>query len=623
MFSDKFSAQEPTSISLSIAPVMLSPLALGANFWRFILPTGITSVAALLWQAYLWGHRHGSDRERATETMQIAKKKKEFQEKKNDSYDLIIPLDSVRELLSQGCPVLGYSDAALPLFKNSLKFRVVSVLGLYNTGKSFLQGELFGFHFPQGSLVRTKGLSMKCAEQSRLLIIDSAGNQEPISLESSVIADAVRDKREVEALTKELVADLSDFLIVVVNAITWPEQEFCQTLANRCARRGRQQQLIVVHNMHDIESPEVAKARFCEQVRQCYRGEDVPHLDLVSDVLEFVQSDGRDDAKDIRHYGIANHFSSAGETYNNGAFREIRKIIDSSEKKGSRRCIMQAIQRTGSHMLPQFFYCSGEDDIVSNAMTLEFDEPENRQAAGGGGSAAVLDGGDERPKYLGKFCVNQPKGCEVHLRHRGVVNDLGDLNTKDLVWVPDISISKIRDESGRREWLHVKVEAPGCSREHVSVDDTGDGLLVTINKDLDMDNDEDVEQTRRFGNFTRVFDYRTEHGTFTAPQDLNDIYVENGIVNIRMPKVEARGSLLKATAARRSATSTTSSLAGSTRGGRGSRVPRRATDGSGDEAADARSRRTIRSALGGSTIVTDSSSGSAVFPEGPSRASSS
>eukprot|EP00929_Paragymnodinium_shiwhaense_P010527 TRINITY_DN115258_c0_g1_i1.p1 TRINITY_DN115258_c0_g1~~TRINITY_DN115258_c0_g1_i1.p1 ORF type:complete len:717 (-),score=172.09 TRINITY_DN115258_c0_g1_i1:49-2199(-) len=537
-------------------------------------------------------------------TMQL--EKQVYMDRPCDDYDLIVALDTVRGLNAAGCPVIACSDAAQDLFNNSNSIRTVGILGLYNTGKTFVHSELFGYNFPQGQFVRTRGLSMKWDTHKSLLIIDSAGNLEPVSIESSAMADAVRDKRDVESLTKELAVELSDFLIVVVKDITWPEQEFCQSLANRCGRKARSRTVIVVHNMQDIHDPAIAKARFYEQVHQCYKGEPVQHLGVVDDVLEFVHRDIKNDDMQIVHYGVANHFSPAGKMYNGGAFREMRQSVD-RDKIGTRRCIKQVIQRSVNSLLPHFFYCIGEDNGCKTSMRLEFTE-----------CGEMLD-----KRTLGTFQIQHANGDEVQLRHAGVVNALGDMNTMDLVWEPSISITKERRSNEHqevKEVLHVQIEAPGCTREQLNVDDEGDGLLVTINKIQDGDHGTDVlhidhlDQKRSFGAWKRLFDYRLEqYGTFTTPANPEtDIYVRDGIVHIVLPKAETKGRIVAASIPRRlplSAQLPPGGPAGMLAGSRHqhvAEVPAGANDGSGDEALDARSRASKKdkaSAYGDNTVL--------------------
>jgi HSP20 family molecular chaperone IbpA len=467
---------------------------------------------------------------KVVEWLRIEVAKKALDDLPFDDYDLIISLESVRDLgeKSAGCPVIATSEKAVATFEKPITVRAVSVLGLYNTGKTFLQSHLFGFNFPQGPLVRTSGLSMKLLEDFNLLIVDSAGNLEPVSTASPngspvLLEEAVKDRRDVELLNKELAFHLSDILIVVVHDITWPEQEFCQGFANRCSLRPRKG-LIVVHNMRHITDPVVAATRFNEQVSQVYQGVAVKNINPhagAGNVLEFIHRDPVTDDLVIHHFGLANQHSVAGQMYNAGAFRQIRAVIDFHDRVGSKRVIKNVIRDQGTLLLPQFFYC--DDEGATARMKLEFGKAEAKQGC------------------IGTFYLHQPTKTPVHMRHSGLPAVL-------TTWDPAMSMTVETSETSlQAEVLHLRIEVPGVSRENVNVKDTEEGLLVTIDKDK-MQGDMahvtmTVEDKRLYSRWRRLFDYKVPGcGAFAAPGP-KGVTMDNGILHIIMQRAKTKGAI--------------------------------------------------------------------------------
>lgn len=448
-----------------------------------------------------------------------------------DEYDVVVRLESVIDLnLEIGCPIITSSGQAADIFEKPISVRTVAVLGLYNTGKSFLQSSLFGYNFPQGPCRRTTGLSMKYVEKSNLLIIDSAGNLEPVSAESWTLEDAVRDRKDVELMIKELVIQLADVLIVAVNDITWPEQEFCQTLTNRCVQKPRKC-LIVLHNMQHIFDPDVAKSRFHEHVSQLYKGTQVKDIVGAENVLEFVHRDTETDLV-VNHFGLAYQFSPAGLKYNEGAFQRIRAVIDFYDRIGSKRCIKDVLESHGTALLPRFFYC--EDGAATCKLKLAFERSAVNYRVG------------PLQKAIGGFFLRPPEGMTAHWRRSTAT--LFDSVGSTTTFRPAFSITLETTRRGE-EVMHLQIEAPGCNEDNLLVEDVGEGLLVAINKVREAAENsitKVVEDGQAYSIWKHVFEYKIPGcGAFEAPHnDQRGVYIQDGMAHIWMPRrAKAKGIL--------------------------------------------------------------------------------
>jgi len=464
--------------------------------------------------------------------------------------------------LEDGAKVMCRSKLGEKVFNEPIKCRRVAVVGQYNAGKTWLLQNLFGFKFPQGKMQRTKGLSMKMDESRELLIIDSAGNLEPVSSElAEDVADAVHDRKDVELINKEFLVESADVVILVVNQLTWPEQEAAQALANRCHRErlGDSKLLIMVHNMSDVYEEDEAKRLFHEQIGRCYRGAAIRHVSQSKVVLEFVDDSrpSQESSLRTRHFGVGNQHSPAGKAYNQGAFQEMLNMIDHHCPIGKLHSVKKTLEDCGSNVLPQFFFTEGDaEEHVGgngsghqNSMQLKFFK-----------SPCVAPVEDGQEKLLGLLRIAQRNQRKIHLRHRGVFTALGDINTLDLVWEPPVSVTIERGVDGT-EIKHITVEAPECTPEHVEVESLDSGILVTVHKPffdhrLQLST---LEETRRYGTWKRLFEFvdTSTGGQFDWWEE--GFGVSDGVVHIRLRRRALNRSIRKATVRHAPTPSTASS----------------------------------------------------------------
>lgn len=127
--------------------------------------------------------------------------------------------------------------------------RVISVVGLFNKGKTFLLNKLFGLRLPSGRTQVTQGLSCVYVKDRKMLLIDSPGVQSTVSYRSDSV-DRVVDAQSTETFIFELVSQISDHVIFVVNEFTNFEQAKVQSFAKKEKDRSEPapRELIVVHN---------------------------------------------------------------------------------------------------------------------------------------------------------------------------------------------------------------------------------------------------------------------------------------------------------------------------------------------------------------------------------------
>jgi GTPase Era involved in 16S rRNA processing len=150
---------------------------------------------------------------------------------------------------------------------------VVSVLGLFNKGKTFLLNKICNENFDSGYKVTTRGLSFKEPyDMNNIILLDTAGTSSPLQstymsvLFSFTNPDPVKNpkstlavKKSTEDFLQKMSFLLSDIIIVVVNELTWPDQEYMTALAEQVRERPNDavdNKIIVVHNYKDAETIE-------------------------------------------------------------------------------------------------------------------------------------------------------------------------------------------------------------------------------------------------------------------------------------------------------------------------------------------------------------------------------
>ena len=146
--------------------------------------------------------------------------------------------------------------------QKTMKLRVVSFVGLFDKGKTFLINMLFNKQLPSSKVCVTQGLSCVYIEEKHLLIIDSPGIQATVSLREEDGVDRIVDAQYTEAFLFELISRISDNIIFVVNDFTWLEQKHVQQFYEKFKMQNKSSDIVVVHNFRRTRTAEDAHALF-------------------------------------------------------------------------------------------------------------------------------------------------------------------------------------------------------------------------------------------------------------------------------------------------------------------------------------------------------------------------
>ena len=114
--------------------------------------------------------------------------------------------------------------------KGTWEGAIVSVVGLYDKGKTFVLNNLAESNLPSGKKVTTAGLSFKYVDLeqgTKLILLDTAGSYSPVKVENE---SSIIEKEATEMFILDLVFDISDYFIFVVNDFTSLDQRYLDKL---------------------------------------------------------------------------------------------------------------------------------------------------------------------------------------------------------------------------------------------------------------------------------------------------------------------------------------------------------------------------------------------------------
>ena len=408
--------------------------------------------------------------------------------------------------------------------------RVISVVGLFNKGKTFLLNKLFGLHLPSGRTQVTQGLSFVYLKERKMLVIDSPGVQSTVSYKSDG-ADRVVDAQSTETFIFELISQISDHIIFVVNDFTSFEQLKVQTFEKKELSRNvrARRELIVVHNLCDAKEVEDAEKLFRKQITSRYDG-------VESHLGPLVYTARRDPHPPVHHYAICHDESQAGAVFNKRNFKLLLEHLEHAKKLPERVELAKLIKEKLDDFIPRFFLKSPVDAGVEYCPCEPQTFPEE-------------DDGDQSKHYCGVGFF-QSKCDRLEVKRQGVISELGEVVSHDKSFNPEPTIYEEKNE----EYLFrtIVVECPGVRPDQVHWEEDGGRFVIKIEKSKLFDEGsvtlvEGFSFRQQSGIWEKEF--RFEDGPFEICED--ESYLENGVLRVRLKKslMKRRGGLLQAGAA--------------------------------------------------------------------------
>eukprot|EP00732_Lithocolla_globosa_P002611 Lithocolla_globosa_v1_NODE_1766_length_2353_cov_87.258921.p1 type:complete len:712 gc:universal NODE_1766_length_2353_cov_87.258921:2190-55(-) len=220
---------------------------------------------------------------------------------------------------------------------------VIAFLGMYDVGKTYTLNKLTGCNLPSGKDETTMGISVKTIEDKskKLTFLDTAGMHSPLQISASEQDDNEKTiqvknklvaKKSTERFLEDIVFELADYVVVVINDLTWPEQEYLEALRVRLSNSKRAQVLYVIHNLKTIERKDILHKVWDEQLKTNYHTNKTEDdgVTYYTSMVSYKNKGGTSlsqDVQTIRHLCLAKEGSEAGIAINDKMIRLLKSQI--------------------------------------------------------------------------------------------------------------------------------------------------------------------------------------------------------------------------------------------------------------------------------------------------------
>ena len=257
-----------------------------------------------------------------------------------DFYDLIINIKSIKEI-NNGWDIKMKEKGKLRFeeYKNKDAL-IIGIVGNSNKGKSFILSKISKINLPNGTNIKTEGLSIKYPElekykNRKIVLLDSEGFEAPFLIEKNEIIDKndimlkeqAREKMITEYFLQDFILNNSDILIAVVGLLTFQEQKFLNKIKSEISKLKIKKTLFIIHNLMTLTTIEQVENYINNTLLNSATFE-LEKTTLISTKISkgeksveyFYEND--DKIKTI-HLIFANEGSEAGKFYNNFALEFI------------------------------------------------------------------------------------------------------------------------------------------------------------------------------------------------------------------------------------------------------------------------------------------------------------
>ncbi|EGC39585.1 hypothetical protein DICPUDRAFT_147652 [Dictyostelium purpureum] len=144
---------------------------------------------------------------------------------------------------------------------------VVSVLGLYNKGKSYVLSRILGLKLVSSFFEHTEGLSilLSRADITEVLIgLDTKGSQKPVKYYDEA---KMKDFKATERFIQTLSLNLSDIVLIVVDRLTYDDQLYIKQIKQTFRNK---ENIIIVHNLIHVKLIKDLEKVIKEEIVDCF-----------------------------------------------------------------------------------------------------------------------------------------------------------------------------------------------------------------------------------------------------------------------------------------------------------------------------------------------------------------
>jgi len=456
-------------------------------------------------------------------------KKKLAQIKSTDFYDVIVCIDSIKDI-TKGWEV-KMSKRALEKYEEFKKGKIVKigVIGNSNKGKSFLLSKISKIELPIGT--RTEGLSIKYPEievytHRKIALLDSAGLETPvlkneeekleennieeekinkiniIKNEKDLFKEKCRDKLITELFLQNYIINYSDILIIVVGILTYSEQKLLNKIKNEMRKAKLNKTLYVIHNLKAYTSIQQVE-NYIKDILLKNATFDLEKQQKISTLKddnegEVYYEKNKDKDKDpkIFHLIFANEGSEAGKYYNPYTLKFIENSFQLFQEQLDSFDIIKTVK--------DHFIKLSKNFIEKPEKELQFDDDSNN-----------LD------KKLIK--LNQPENI---ILKKCSIDELVFSNFESNRFEPNYNYY-IKDDQ-----IIFRVESPGNTTIESNFEIIGEYTIIKLKGTKMKDKEpEELEQnifnSREIGNFSLEIPLNTEE--YSIKKESPKIEKKNGI----------------------------------------------------------------------------------------------
>ena len=295
-----------------------------------------------------------------------------------DFYDIVIDVRRLLDVCSNGWAV-AYDDqkeeSYHKLFCSSLQSSVVSIVGNFNVGKSFVLGLLTDDTFPRGNRVHTNGISIKFKNMDKeaeglagtgrfYWFVDTQGMNSPLDkralqqqLKEQKLEDMLQESKALEDFLRQMLLEVSDVFLYVVGQITHRDQLELLLLQKAIHLSSSKKKIIVLHNLRDYTWEQMIKDEYIDGIQKTY-----PELSLVSDKggkLRYLH--GTFDDMEIVHYFLTDN-DRPTSCQNDLVVEQLKQTL-STYMPHHKFNFSEALQRVCNKVLPPFLRMESEQKL--------------------------------------------------------------------------------------------------------------------------------------------------------------------------------------------------------------------------------------------------------------------
>ena len=487
---------------------------------------------------------------------EIKGNQKYIKEKFIDFYDVIIHIDSIKDI-NKGWRIEfnEKTKEKYESFKNQ-KIIKVGVIGNSNKGKSFLLSKISKIKLPSGTSIRTEGLSIKYPElekckDRKIVLLDSAGLETPVlnlGNQNNIADDKVnelfreksREKLITELFLQNYIINNSDVLIAVVGILTYSEQKLLMKIKKEIERSKINTPLFVIHNLITYTSIQQVQDYINDFLLKSAtfsleEGHKVSTQIKTTAGIYYYESNK--DQK-IFHLIFANEGSEAGKYFNQFTLDFLEKNYQNVTHL---KCfdVIETIKDRYSKLSKDIIEKTDEKD--SNLSS----EEKNGKANDNNAKTSYEDKTD---KKISEICFDDSNPELIKLKDekeiilkKCLTDELGFSNLKANGFEPTYNLFKQDNK------IIVRVEAPGNCKIDSDIQYAGEYNIIKLKgekrKDKDPQNEKDnIFNTREYGNFSLEIPLKTEDYLLSNEDPI--ITNKKGLLFIEyklLQKVKAKG----------------------------------------------------------------------------------